>query len=923
MSSPGHLNTPGSGQGGSPGDQSAESSAPASRGGSRPPKEKHRVRFTPGGESLDTSNHRAAFDVRDDSSPPSKGQSVRPLSRSGTTLGHTRSHSNPSIRHATLPEHTEDIAESRARAPVRAPRPSIMRLPSSDSDVSEKWKGSDDGGLEMQNDKKKEDEEDVEDKEDEEDENAAGKAFSQQSAQQRAERLSRVMGSHSAPGSRYASPARPAARSPPPSPPPEEQNTLVLDLDNIPLQKLTSKRTKYGIEDDTDEEDEDNEKSDLQKKPKNRFQKAAARLIRHHTKKETPKLFKVKAETPPLRSGQVTPVYERDPDDYVPRPKEFREGYLSSIMKLYNEQGVGSAIAHIPAGYEAINRASNRRGSSAQSLIGSGATTPAQTPAGSPTESGTASPKSKHQKWYYKNEHHRSTGSIADLVSSSTMLAQPGASNQRSSIRPKPKYRPRSSQAIDTIMGKKKKPHRLEDSIRIQVHIAETMQRQGYLLKICRALMTYGAPTHRLEEYMRMSARVLEIDGQFLYIPGCMIVSFDDAATHTTEVKLVRSNQGVNLGKLRDTHEVYKEVVHDLIGVEEAMRRLDSINSRKNTYSPWFLVMVYGLASAFVGPFAFGARPIDVPIAFTLGCLLGIMQLIIAPRSELYSNIFEISAAVLTSFLARAFGSINHGSTFCFSALAQSSIALILPGYTVLCGSLELQSRNIVAGSVRMVYAIIYSLFLGFGITVGTSFYGWADRNASSATTCATSMPSWFGFIFVPPFTLCLIVINQGKVKQMPVMLAIAFAGYIVNHFSAIRFSSNAQIANTLGALAIGVLGNMYSRLRHGLAAAALLPAIFVQVPSGLAASGSLISGVTSANQITNQTVNGTAGNGTTNYGSGGTGLGTGVGGLGNSAVLNVGYSMIQVAIGITVGLFLSALVVYPFGKRRSGLFSF
>jgi hypothetical protein len=42
-----------------------------------------------------------------------------------------------------------------------------------------------------------------------------------------------------------------------------------------------------------------------------------------------------------------------------------------------------------------------------------------------------------------------------------------------------------------------------------------------------------------------------------------------------------------------------------------------------------------------------------------------------------------------------------------------------------------------------------------------------------------------------------------------------------------------------------------------------------------------------------------------------------------NSVVLNVGYSMIQIAIGITVGLFLSAIIVYPLGKRRSGLFSF
>ncbi len=141
-------------------------------------------------------------------------------------------------------------------------------------------------------------------------------------------------------------------------------------------------------------------------------------------------------------------------------------------------------------------------------------------------------------------------------------------------------------------------------------------------------------------------------------------------------------------------------------------------------------------------------------------------------------------------------------------------------------------------------------------------------------------------------------------------MLFISLVGYVVNFFSARRFQGNVQIANTLGAFIIGVLGNLYSRLRHGVAAAALLPAIFVQVPSGLAASGSLVSGVTSADQITTNSTGNTTVSGATN-------------GNINSMVFNVGYSMIQVAIGITVGLFLSALVVYPFGKRRSGLFSF
>lgn len=147
-------------------------------------------------------------------------------------------------------------------------------------------------------------------------------------------------------------------------------------------------------------------------------------------------------------------------------------------------------------------------------------------------------------------------------------------------------------------------------------------------------------------------------------------------------------------------------------------------------------------------------------------------------------------------------------------------------------------------------------------------------------------------------------------------MIFIALAGYVVNYMCTKRIGSNSEVANTLGAFTIGVLGNLYSRLWHGHAATAILPAIFVLVPSGLAASGSLISGVQSANQIrtnvTGQGANASTGNGAAQLSSGA-----------NTAVFNLGFGMVQVAIGITVGLFLAALVIYPYGKRRSGLFSF
>lgn len=498
MPSSEESHTPASHEGESSREQSAESSKQHSREGSRPPKKRHNVRFTPGGESLDTSNKRAAFDLRDDTDPPPRPKPL-PRSRFNTVIRST----SPSVTRAASPEKSLDIAESSARAPVAKLKPSIMRLPSSDSEAGH-------------SDNESEEEENQEDEDEgEEDVKAVGKAISQQTAQNRAERLSRMMGSHSAPGSRYTSPQRPQrtmARSPPPSPPSEEEMQMRLDLSDIHLERLETKRTKFGIEDDTDEDDEKDAETLSVKRGKRRagrFYTRAARLVAHHKSSRIPGLFRVHTETSPeTASGVQTPTFERDPNHYVPRPKEYREGYLSSLLKLYNEQGAGAALSHIPSGHDAVTRAAHRRDSGAQFLIGStasGATTPAQTPgtspAGSPTSSGATTPKAKHQKWYYKNPQSQSTGALSDLVSSSTVFAHPttGSSQASKAIRPKAKHRPLSSQALDTVMGKKKKSHRNDDSIRIQVHIAETMQRQGYLIKICRALMTYGAPTHRLE----------------------------------------------------------------------------------------------------------------------------------------------------------------------------------------------------------------------------------------------------------------------------------------------------------------------------------------------------------------------------------------------------------------------------------------
>ncbi|EGN92570.1 hypothetical protein SERLA73DRAFT_65511, partial [Serpula lacrymans var. lacrymans S7.3] len=455
---------------------------------------------------------------------------------------------------------------------------------------------------------------------------------------------------------------------------------------------------------------------------------------------------------------------------------------------------------------------------------------------------------------------------------------------------------------------REKRRKRKKAEVYITRHVAAILQRQEFILKLARAMMMFGGPTHRLQAQIQSTARVLDVELSCLYLPDVMLISFEDSATGTSNVKFIRQGSALDLGKLGDAHGLYWAVIHDDMSVSSATTALDALMHKKPLYNRVQLVLIGGMCSAAICSVSFSGSFIDCLVVAPLGALLVGVQLL-SVRNELYSNIFEITIATLLSFVSAGLASTYH---FCYSAVASSSVVLILPGFIVLCGSLEISSRSLVAGAVRLCFALMYSLFLGFGLAMGAEMYQkMVGKTVVGATdySCVESHdplgPWWqrtaglyWAFLTVPMYSFFLSLRNQAPIfrKEFVLLIAVSCIGWVTNHFASTKFPSQSDISAAVGAFAVGFVSNLYGRFFNGNAFVVMITGILFQVPSGLGNGGLL--------NFVSDTTSGTS----SSY----------LGGF------QVALQLISVSIGLTVGLGISLVVVHPVQSRRraGGVFS-
>ncbi|KAF9438475.1 hypothetical protein BGZ76_007594 [Entomortierella beljakovae] len=478
----------------------------------------------------------------------------------------------------------------------------------------------------------------------------------------------------------------------------------------------------------------------------------------------------------------------------------------------------------------------------------------------SSTSARNQSVKKSRKGLYYRSSRNNSTTSLR---------------NNSPSVSTTPKVSPRNSVALenrDSIYSVVKKKKKISDNRSIHGDIADILACQSFLIMIARSLILYGAPSHRIEETCSLLATKLQVDASFSLLPGLMTISFNDPETHTSDTRHLRCSQGMDMNKLECVHEIVQAVLRGA-SVEVANQELESLSAQPGLYPLWLTLLGWAGSSAFVAPLAFNGGGSDMAVAGFCGLLVGTLG-IVAGKFPIYGNVFEMTASILVGFIAKALN-----SHVCFSAVALASVVVLLPGLMLTQAIMELSSRNIVSGSVKMFYALMYAFFLAFGLTLGSELFDFVSGSTAISATCSPSISHWWYFIIFPAVSMSINIVFNAHPRQWFGMTTVTAVGFVVTIF----LKSRPQISGAIAAFAVGVCGQLYGRLTGRLSYVPLLSGILILVPGSVGVRGIL--------EI---------------IGSDPT--------QGFSFVL----TMIHVSVAITLGVFCSALVWYPFWRKNT-----
>lgn len=186
---------------------------------------------------------------------------------------------------------------------------------------------------------------------------------------------------------------------------------------------------------------------------------------------------------------------------------------------------------------------------------------------------------------------------------------------------------------------------------------------------------------------------------QFVHSPGCVQICFGLPEARASETILVKADTTLDLGRINETHSVYRMVVRDEISASEGFARLEEIIKQEPIYSRKTQFILTILQGFILCGTSFHGSIIDMGVSAVLSLLVAVAQMR-ASQTQLSSSGAEsvhsricswsqltlsfhkcsIFIAGTVSLVARALSSRIPGQIFCYQSISSTSVAGLLPG---------------------------------------------------------------------------------------------------------------------------------------------------------------------------------------------------------------------------------------------------
>jgi len=357
----------------------------------------------------------------------------------------------------------------------------------------------------------------------------------------------------------------------------------------------------------------------------------------------------------------------------------------------------------------------------------------------------------------------------------------------------------------------------------------DTERRQiGFVLALARALHQFGTPAHRLEEALVFMCKRLGVEAQFFSTPTTIIASFGDPADTRTSMLRVESGE-LDMGKLARLDDLADEVAAQAIDVAEGIRRLEAIMADPPTWRKLPTALAHGLATAAVVVFFHGGAR-DVAVAGALGLAIGVLSLLMQ-RSSAQTRVFELIGAFLAAFVGGVSAAWIDGVSA--SVVTIAGLLVLLPGMTLTVAMQELATRNLIAGTSRLMAAIIVLLELALGVAVGDAA---ARALVTVPAAIPEALPAWADWAAVVASALAMVGVVRAEARAAPWIVLATLTGFAGARTGTALLGS--ELGVMVGAFALGVLVNLYARWRNEPAQVVLVPATLILVPGSVGFRG-------------------------------------------------------------------------------------